>query len=142
MLNTVSAAWFKAGKPRGKGIVEAEIERAQRFTIPMTLRYRPAGHEGWKQGTVENISRSGVLFRAQEEVAVQTAVDITLVLGGPQSEAPPEVLCWGVIVRLVPHEDIPALLAARIVHYDFVRPEERQALATAIPLVTDDRNVN
>jgi hypothetical protein len=108
----------------------------------MTLRYRPAGQEHWKKGTVENISRSGVLFRAQEEVAVQTAVDIALVLEGPQIEKAPEVVCWGVIVRQVPREDNPALLAAKIVHYDFVRPGDREALAAAIPLATGDRNVN
>lgn len=108
----------------------------------MTLRYRPAGQKGWKKGTVENISRSGVLFRAQEEVAVHSAVDIALVLEGPQIERPPEVVCWGVIVRFVPSEESPALLAAKIVHYDFVRPGEREALAAAIPLATGDRNVN
>lgn len=108
----------------------------------MTLRYRPAGAQDWKQGIVENISRSGVLFRAQGEVAVQSAVDITLVLESPLSGAPPEVLCWGVIVRTMPHEDFPALLAARIVHYDFVRPEERHAFATVVPLATEDRNLN
>ncbi len=108
----------------------------------MTLRYRPAGQKGWKKGTVENISRSGVLFRAQEEVAVQTAVDIALVLEGPQIEKAPEVVCWGVVVRLEPREESPALLAAKIVHYDFVRPGDREALATAIPLATGDRNVN
>jgi len=123
-------------------MVESEIERAQRFAIPMTVRYRPAGEEGWKQGTVENISRSGVLFRAQGEIAVQTAVDIALVLESLKGEAPPEVLCWGVIVRQVPSEADPALLAAKIVHYDFVRPGEREALAAAIPLATGDRNVN
>lgn len=122
--------------------MESEIERAQRFAIPMTVRYRPAGEETWKQGTVENISRSGVLFRAQGDVAVQTAVDIALVLESLKGEEPPEVLCWGVIVRQVQGEDNPALLAAKIVHYDFVRPGEREAFAAAVPLVTDDRNVN
>ena len=122
--------------------MEAEIERAQRFAIPMELRYRPAGHGNWKKGTVENISRSGVLFRAQEEVAVQTAVDITLVLEGPQIEKAPEVVCWGVIVRQEPTEQDPALLAAKIVHYDFVRPGDREAFAAAIPLVTGARSVN
>ena len=108
----------------------------------MTLRYRPAGQGNWKKGTVENISRSGVLFRAQEEVAVQTAVDIALVLEGPQIEEAPEVVCWGVIVRQEPTEQDPALLAAKIVHYDFVRPGDRDAFAAAIPLATGDRRVN
>ena len=120
--------------------MEPEIARAQRFTIPITLRYRPAGQEGWKQGTVENISRSGVLFRVQEEVAVQTAVDITLVLEAAKNGVAPEVLCWGQIVRSVQHEGSPAL-AAKIMDYDFVRPGAREALAAAVPLATD-RNLN
>jgi hypothetical protein len=108
----------------------------------MTLRYRPAGKKAWKKGTVENISRSGVLFRAQGKIAEQTAVDIALVLEGLPSQKPPEVICWGVIVRMAPSDQSPALLAAKIVHYDFVRPGEREALAAAVPLATDDRTVN
>lgn len=107
----------------------------------MTLRYRPAGQESWKQGTVENISRSGVLFRAQEEVAVRTAVDITLVLESPMNGAPPEVLCWCEIVRSVASEGGPAL-AAKIVDYDIVRPGAREAFAAVIPLATGDRKLN
>lgn len=132
----------ESGKPRRRDIVEAEIERAQRFAIPMTLRYRPAGQGNWKKGTVENISRTGVLFHAQEQVAVQTAVDITLVLEGPQIEKAPEVVCWAVIVRQEANEQNPARLAAKIVRYDFVRPEDREALAAAIPLATGDGRVN
>ncbi len=122
--------------------MEAEIARAQRFTNPLPLRYRLAGHEDWEQGTVENISRSGVLFRAQQGIAVDTAVDIALVLEGAPGEKPPEVVCWGVIVRDIPGGESSPLLAAKIVHYDFVRPGEREALAAAIPLATEDRNVN
>lgn len=125
-----------------KGSVHSEIARAQRFAIPMALRYRPAGQKQWTEGKVENISRSGVLFRAQKEVALQTAVDISLVLESVKDGVTPEVLCWGVVVRMEPSEDNPALLAAKIVHYDFVRPGEREALAAVVPLATDDRNVN
>ena len=136
-----SGSKSESGKPRRRDIVEAEIERAQRFAIPMTLRYRPAGQGNWKKGTVENISRSGVLFRAQEEVAARTAVDIALVLESPVSGQPPEVLCWCEIVRSVPGEAGPAL-AAKIVDYDIVRPGAREAFAAVIPLATGDRDLN
>jgi hypothetical protein len=119
--------------------VEAEIARAQRFTIPMTLRYRPTGQEGWKQGTVENISRSGVLFRAQDEVELKTAVDISLTLELPESGAVPEVLCWGEIVRAVRKEGRPEL-AAKILDYNFVRPGARDAFDAAVPLAIGDSN--
>src|SRR3974390_2499968 len=38
--------------------------RAQRFNLQLPLRYRRVGEEGWRSGTTENISRSGMLFLA------------------------------------------------------------------------------
>lgn len=105
----------------------------------MTLRYRPAGQGEWKQGAVENISRSGVLFRAQEEVAVQTAVDIAIVLENAKDSVPPEVVCWAEIVRSAGQKGQP-VLAAKIVDYDIVRPSGREAFAAAFPLVTGEPN--
>src|SRR5581483_8833518 len=40
--------------------------RAQRFNLNLPLRYRLLGEENWRLGTTENISRSGLLFRAEE----------------------------------------------------------------------------
>jgi len=105
----------------------------------MTLRYRPAGQEGWKQGIVENISRSGVLFRAEDAVDLRTAVDITLVLEVPQNGKAPEVLCWGEIVRAIRKEGHPEL-AAKILDYNFVRPGARDAFDAAVPLATGESN--
>ena len=105
----------------------------------MTLRYRPVGQESWKQGTVENISRSGVLFRAEGEVDLKTAIDISLVLEVPAAGKPPEVLCWGEIVRAVRKEGHPEL-AAKILDYSFMRPGARDAFDAAVPLATGDSN--
>src|SRR3974390_258670 len=38
--------------------------RAQRFNLHLPLRYRRVGEQGWRNGTTENISRSGMLFLA------------------------------------------------------------------------------
>ena len=105
----------------------------------MTLRYRPVGQESWKQGTVENISRSGVLFRAEDDVDLRTAVDISLVLEVPQAGMAPEVLCWGEIVRAMRKEGRPEL-AAKILDYNFVRPGARDAFDAAVPLATGQSN--
>ena len=107
----------------------------------MTLRYRPIGQQEWKQGAVENISRSGVLFKAQEEVAVRTAVDLAIVLESTRDHAAPEVVCWAEIVRSQGRQGQP-VLAAKIVDYDIVRPGGREAFAAVIPLVTGDRDTN
>src|SRR5580692_2608246 len=40
--------------------------RAQRFNLHLPLRYRKVGDQGWRQGTTSNISRSGLLFNAEE----------------------------------------------------------------------------
>jgi len=40
--------------------------RARRFNLQLPLRYRPLGEKSWRPGTTENISRSGLLFQAQE----------------------------------------------------------------------------
>src|SRR5262249_35596021 len=40
--------------------------RAQRFNLHLPLKYRLLGENAWRDGTTENISRSGMLFRAEE----------------------------------------------------------------------------
>src|SRR5215472_649367 len=40
--------------------------RAQRFQLHLPLKYRRLGEKLWHEGTTENISRSGMLFKAEE----------------------------------------------------------------------------
>ena len=108
----------------------------------MILRYRPKGQESWKQGTVENISRSGVLFRAEGEVESGTPIDISLLLELPKAGAAPEVLCWGEIVRSIRKEGRPEL-AAKIFDYSFMRPTVQEAFdAGLVPPATGDKNLS
>jgi len=99
--------------------------RAQRFAIQMHLRYRLSGESKWRNGTTENVSRSGVLFRAEELAEPNTILDVRLLLPdeipGVQSA---EVFCRGVVVRsehLKAAEAFPAL-ASTIEQYRFIRP--------------------
>ena len=50
------------------GVVNGKLSpfRAQRFNLQLPLKYRPIGEDDWRAGTTENISRSGMLFRAEE----------------------------------------------------------------------------
>lgn len=98
--------------------------RAQRFVIPMPLRYRRSGEEGWQEGRVENISRSGVLFQAGRLIDVKEPVEMSFQLPveiGGSTRA--EVFCVGEIVRtLLPAtSDVQPAMAARTLHYRFVR---------------------
>ena len=96
--------------------------RAQRFKLQLPLRYRQVGENQWLDGTTENISRSGVLFRAVEKIPANAQLEINLVL--PVEIAglsAAEVVCRGEVVRAVEPET-PAMspaLAAKILQYHF-----------------------
>lgn len=51
--------------------------RAERYTIPVTILYRAAG-EPWQPGLAENISRSGILFRTERQIALDTPLELML----------------------------------------------------------------
>ena len=98
--------------------------RAQRFPIRMDMRYRPRSEEGWREGTTANISRSGVLFKAQSILEPGTPVEIILALPAEIGGQPAaRVACQGCIVRTLPPESPQAapFLAAEILDFDFIR---------------------
>lgn len=100
--------------------------RASRFPIEMRLRYRPSGEVGWTEGKTVNISRSGVLFEADELLEVDTPIemsfDIPIEIGGAAG-AGAEIACRGQVVRTIlpPATDAPPAVAATIAEYRFVR---------------------
>jgi PAS domain S-box-containing protein len=94
--------------------------RAQRFNLQLPLRYRTLGENSWRNGTTENISRSGVLFRAEEALQPAAQLEINLVL--PPEIAgltATEVICRGEVVRTVESADMSPALAAKILQYRF-----------------------
>ena len=66
--------------------------RAPRYRLQIPLRYRSTGDDEWRDGCTENISRSGVLFRADRLMPPQTRIEM---LGGDEAT----VICRGRIVR-------------------------------------------
>ncbi len=98
-------------------------ERAPRFAIPMSLRYRRRGEAAWHEGTIENISRTGVLFSAEKLMDLRDTVEMTFQLpvevGGENAA---QVICVGKVVRTVlpPASDQPSALAASIRSYKFI----------------------
>jgi DNA-binding response OmpR family regulator len=101
---------------------EAPPSRAQRFQLHLPLRYRRLGEKDWHVGTTENISRSGMLFQADEVLQPSAQLEINLVL--PQEIAglsSTEVVCRGEVVRTVEQNGstLTPALAARILQYHF-----------------------
>lgn len=97
--------------------------RAQRFQLHLPLRYRRIGDKQWHIGTTENISRSGLLFQADQLLSPSVQVEINLVLPAEIAGlSETEVVCRGEVVRATetPESDkMNAELAARILQYHF-----------------------
>jgi len=97
--------------------------RAQRFNLHLPLRYRRIGEQGWRQGTTANISRSGLLFKAEEVLQPNVQLEINLVLPAEIAGlSPTEVVCRGEVVRSVDAEagaSTSPELAAKILQYHF-----------------------
>ena len=96
--------------------------RAQRFQLHLPLRYRRLGEKDWHVGTTENISRSGMLFQADELLQPAAQLEINLVLPAEIAGlSETEVVCRGEVVRTVERqgEAMSLALAARILQYHF-----------------------
>ena len=101
---------------------EVSASRAQRFQLQLPLRYRRLGEKTWHLGTTENISRSGMLFQADEELQPSSQLEINLVLPAEIAGlSATEVVCRGEVVRTVAPNagKLSPALAARILQYHF-----------------------
>ncbi|MBZ5707102.1 MAG: response regulator [Acidobacteriia bacterium] len=96
--------------------------RAQRFDLHLPLKYRLLGENDWRRGTTENISRSGMLFRAEELIPPNAQLEINLVLPAEIAGlSAAEVVCRGEIVRAMAPETptMHPAVAAKILQYHF-----------------------
>jgi CheY-like chemotaxis protein len=108
----------------GSSLIEKKVPpfRARRFNLQLPLRYRPLGEKSWRPGTTENISRSGLLFQAQELLYPNAQLEISLVLPAEIAGlAATEVICRGEVVRSVEAQgqSVNPALAAKILQYHF-----------------------
>jgi hypothetical protein len=79
------------------------LPRAERFAIPIAILYRSPGELDWRPGLTENISRSGVLFRAEHRIEPNTLLELMLDLPTMVAvQAPGTALRRGRVVRAIP----------------------------------------
>jgi len=98
------------------------LSRAQRFQLQLPLKYRRLDEEKWHNGKTRNISRSGLLFQAEDFLQPNVVLEINLVLPAEIAGlSPTEVVCRGEVVRTVEAagEQMPPALAAKILQYRF-----------------------
>ncbi len=98
--------------------------RPTRFPIQTPLQYRQDGESEWHGGMTINISRSGVLFRADKSITPDVVLEMQIVFPAEATgELSARVFCWGPVVRTVSPDSLdnrPALAAA-ISRYRFAR---------------------
>jgi PAS domain S-box-containing protein len=114
---------MQSAEPR-RAVQAREIppSRAQRFQLHLPLRYRRLGESQWHEGTTENISRSGMLFQADEVLQPSSQLEINLVLPAEIAGlSSTEVVCRGEVVRTIEPNGkaLSPALAARILQYHF-----------------------
>ena len=101
--------------------------RAPRYSLQMEIRYRPCEEEAWDVGATENISRSGVLFKAKSLVEPGTPIEVILALPAEIGGAPgAHIACLGRVVRALQRESAPGSpsLAVKILEFHFVRSNQ------------------
>ena len=114
---------MQSGSPRqSMRVREVPATRAQRFQLHLPLRYRRVGESNWREGTTENISRSGMLFKTEEVLQPSSQLEINLVLPAEIAGlSATEVVCRGEVVRSIAPQGgtVSPALAARILQYHF-----------------------
>lgn len=109
---------------RSRARRETTTRLAPRVPLDLQLRYRAVGGTRWHEGRVENISRSGLLFRTAEVVDVDEQVEIALII--PVHRSARVIVCRARIVRTIlpgGFEKRPGL-AASISRYRFRRGKD------------------
>jgi PAS domain S-box-containing protein len=117
-----AAIFMKSAEAAAQGRQLSQPSRAPRFQLHLPLKYRRLDENRWHAGETRNISRSGLLFEAEDILQPNVLLEISLVL--PPEIAglsATEVVCKGQIVRTVQiaGEEMPPALAARILQYHF-----------------------
>ncbi len=118
--------------PRRKcGTKKAWIPRERRLRHQVPVLFRLSGSEEWIEGTTENISRSGMLFRSFTPLEVGSGIELKLEMPREiTGEDNARVVCEGTLLRI---EHVPAtrtkkqfsfLMACAVQEYKFALPGE------------------
>ena len=99
-------------------------ERARRFALHLPVYFRQSQSTPWLEGTTENISYTGVLFRSTHPLVPETSLELRLRLAvGPKLNNASEIRCRGAVVRVEQRNapETPVALAVSISDYRIVR---------------------
>ena len=105
--------------------------RARRLKLDVALRYRVNSTSTWYEGTIDNLSQTGLLFHGPQQLPVNALIEMVFEMPEEISgQKNRNVLCQGRVIRskdmqekATPHKDTEGdtgLLAASIVDYKFI----------------------
>ena len=98
------------------------VPRARRLKLDLPVRYRVKNLSNWYEGTIENISQSGVLVRGPEELPENALVEMVFEMPEEISgQKNSNVLCQGRVIRSKMGRDSGGIeMAASILDYKFL----------------------
>jgi len=103
------------------------VPRARRLKLQTPLRYRVKNLGSWYEGTIDNLSQSGLLFQGKQRFPENTLVEMVFEMPEEISgQKNSTVLCQGRIMRAKESQknpqngDAEANLAASILDYKFL----------------------
>jgi hypothetical protein len=102
------------------------VPRARRLKLQTPVRYRVKNLGSWYEGTIENLSQSGVLFQGPQHLPDNTIIEMMFEMPEEISgQKNSMVLCQGRITRAkeAAKSAEPVGLAASILDYKFLRRE-------------------
>ncbi len=90
----------KRGSEQVRGPTTSRRDRAPRFSARGPLSYRPQGALDWCESTIQNISRSGVLFQVQFPLRLDTVVEMMFAMPAEiTGKSETTMICRARIVR-------------------------------------------
>jgi hypothetical protein len=111
------------GKRRPHSAKSAWVPRARRIKMDEAVRYRVKNLGTWNEGTIENLSQSGVLVTGQQRFPENTLIEMVFempeAISGQKNS---KVLCQGRITRMKNARENEEQLqfAASILDYKFI----------------------
>lgn len=107
----------------GQGRKPTWVPRARRLKLRAPLRYRSKHQTTWYEGTIENLSQSGVLFHGAQPLIQNTLVEMIFEMPEEISgQKNSSVLCQGRVTRSQSERDSEdrVTLAASVLDYKFL----------------------
>ncbi len=105
------------------------VTRAPRFSMGIPIFWRRRGDATWSDAVSVNVSRSGVLVRAEESPFMGAEVELIFGLSWHPDQAAQlaDLICHGRIVRADASQLNGRVFAATIDSYAFIRQDEARA---------------